>query len=75
VRVHKVHFIGSQDASGWQSTACGIYAMRTGVSDEYETEDNRRIEARYHEWKGVTCGRCLRNAHRRVTLREQTASE
>jgi len=63
VRTHKVHWMGGAGVKGWNHTACGVYAMPTKVTDEYETDDNRRIEAKYLDWKGVTCARCLKNPH------------
>ena len=63
MRQHKVHWIGSVLKSGWQSTACGMMGWATSVADEYDTEDSSRFEAKYHDWKGVTCGRCLKNPH------------
>jgi len=34
-----------------------------GSVDEYDSWDGRRFEAKYRDWKGVNCGRCLKNPH------------
>ena len=56
----KVHWIGSILKDGWQYTACGMVGMATKVTDEYDTQDSSRFTAKYHDWNGVTCGRCLK---------------
>lgn len=62
--MNKVHKIGSQDRYGWQQTVCGMFGMQErNLDNEYSTEQGNRFEARYEDWKGVTCKRCLRNPH------------
>jgi hypothetical protein len=65
--------MGGASAKGWNHTACGIYAHPTNVSDEWETDICRRIEAKYNDWSGVTCGRCLKNPHAKPDLHKSTS--
>lgn len=60
--VAAIHYMNPGNTLGWQKTACGIECRPCGdVSDEYDTLVGNRIEAKYRNWKGVTCRRCLRN--------------
>lgn len=62
----KIHFIGASGLHGWQTTACGMIGMKAcDVANEYNTAENNRFEAQFHDWGGVTCGRCLRNRYGR----------
>lgn len=55
-----IHYMNPGDT--WQKTACGIDCRPcSNSSSEYDTAIGGRIKAKYREWKGVTCKRCLRN--------------
>jgi hypothetical protein len=72
--MNKVHFIGSQDRHGFQTTACGMYGHRCkGFNTEYETDIGQRFEAHYKDWQGVNCKRCQRNPHFKLWLEKKLA--
>lgn len=60
--MNKVHFIGASGRTSWAYTACGMQGMYA-FAGEYDTVNGDRFEARFKDWHGVTCKRCLRNPH------------
>jgi hypothetical protein len=63
----RTHFTFGSNYAGWFKTTCGLVGYPDKrTENEFETAENRRFEAKFREWRGVTCKKCLASKKKRA---------